>query len=314
MPSTERNVLISNPSNTNYVLPKITSVESIRDKAPMDRLKLTNTIIHNNLAGTTNNKEAITTDTSKGNPRIKYTPTRTNTSNGAAQLETISVAERIRPEIYQNISIKSENNDDTELRLDDSQIQAFLDLYETHKKTAANNSKSGQLKINVKPWSIEPYFIRNDSKKLSDVVLYGRYKCMATYCVFATNDVTKMRKHLENHVTYMKFLEKTYNISPQKDMLWTKCAYCDMTCEPNSTDLINHINQEHGTSMFQCSCCYYRTIELDNIVTHMSEFHKENAKLVLLCEAEKPNLLTEKLKMQQSRKSNMPEYPCGIGK
>lgn len=310
-PSTEPNLNDPSTSNaaSNHVVPQITSVETIEHQTFIERLNLPNTVIFNKPL-----QMNSATAASKRYPRIKYTPTRASTPNSTSELKTVSVIEAISPDIYKNITIKQENKDESALSLDDSTIESLLNLHEIHKKTAANSSKSGQSKINLKSWVSKPRFIRNDSKKMSKIVLYARYKCMSPYCVFATNDESKMLNHLQHHEIYMKFLETALKVQI-KDFSWTECAYCDRTFEKNSNDLVRHINEEHGASLFQCSYCYYRTMELDNIASHLAEFHKTSDKIVFLCENEKLDLDKEISKIMESRKSTiLPEYPCGLGK
>lgn len=307
----EPSTSVPEASATIMVVPQISSVETIKDKAIIAELKLSTANSTTAPAQQPEINDTAPEPPSKKYPRIKITPKREPNGNGAQQqVQFVPVMEKVNPVITQEFKVKQEPTADTGFVFDESMQQSFEKLY--HMDYTVPPKLSGKTKTNLKPWAKEPRFTRNVSKKLSDIFLYARYKCMASQCLFATEDEREMQTHLRHHVLFKNFIEKKFNKSV--DLHWTECSYCDYKTDTVCTDLINHINNEHATSRLQCPYCYYRTIELHNIVLHLNDFHKQNVKRVLICDAVKPLLLKEKLRMLESRRINASEYLCGLGK
>lgn len=61
------------------------------------------------------------------------------------------------------------------------------------------------------------------------------------------------------------------------------CPYCCFEARADH-QVIRHMEEEHRRSIFQCSSCFYRTIEMDNMLLHMKDYHPTNGReQVFLC-------------------------------
>lgn len=61
------------------------------------------------------------------------------------------------------------------------------------------------------------------------------------------------------------------------------CCYCDSEARYNN-ELLSHIMQEHSYSLYQCSYCFYRSIEVDNMILHYQSLHPMEKPEILICE------------------------------
>lgn len=115
------------------------------------------------------------------------------------------------------------------------------------------------------------------------------HKCMHLTCIFSTNDASKMREHIASH---LKMTESTIALKlltkEKRKMLagYSECAYCDDD-NVHST-IVNHTIKNHSNSIFQCTNCFYRTIELANLISHNERFHKDSvSRQILVCSGER---------------------------
>lgn len=126
-----------------------------------------------------------------------------------------------------------------------------------------------------KPW-IEGATTKG-ARLLDDVALFAPYKCMSTLCYFTTALPEQMTKHLIFHEK--KFYSAV--IKPEiKDYL--ECAYCTDRLE-TVIGLIEHIDATHGDSIFQCSFCFYRSVDAYSVEIHLKNYHADREKIVLIC-------------------------------
>lgn len=166
--------------------------------------------------------------------------------------------------------------------------------------------------VNLKPWTEKKSFICNKLKEMSNLILLSFFKCMSTHCRFATNDDEKMLQHLESHDMFKKMIEA--NADRNLEPSWMECAYCDYISTSSCADLLEHVKLEHGSSMLQCPYCYYRTRELDNIMTHLTKYHEKCMKNVLVCDADPFCFDDDYISMIENRRKNVFPLPCGSGK
>lgn len=116
---------------------------------------------------------------------------------------------------------------------------------------------------------------------------YALFKCMHSQCIFATDADEDMSIHMESHLTLIDVLKSRNGDSMTKTMRdqqiqFRDCCYCNFEACTNN-ELINHIADEHGQSVFQCSHCFYRSIEVDHIMFHYESCHPNEKREVLLC-------------------------------
>lgn len=187
---------------------------------------------------------------------------RANNSNQNKEQFQIPI-KRIRSE---SIDVNSEINE--------------LKPYIHHYRSASLNTDSW---IKVKPW------IEADSSTKREIrwdIQFALYKCMHTTCIFSTNDASKMEKHIDSHLEMIDIMAQANGLTRAERKMQIKCrecAYCPKTFNHGS-HLVDHITKQHGNSIFQCANCFYRTIEMDNLIAHNEHYHNENGiRRILVC-------------------------------
>lgn len=150
-----------------------------------------------------------------------------------------------------------------------------------------NSLKPWSKSLNTKPETAELKLKRPCS-------LVALFKCMALDCIFTTSDKDKMLDHLNNHENFFtQQASYSKHHSNQDDGSWLNCCYCDDI--PGSCQtLVDHIVEEHMTSIFQCPFCFYRSVDQQNAFSHIKRYHgKEDVKYVLVCGTETKCLTDE---------------------
>lgn len=151
------------------------------------------------------------------------------------------------------------------------------------------------------------------------------YKCMSERCPFITNNPNKMTDHLLDHQKMISILK--YNKGLDKKLVesdkrirscvygWRHCAYCNHQSH-DPEDLVQHIKNVHGTSIFQCSKCYYRAIDIGLFQHHFEKFHPGvNDKKIFLCN-HSPNISIDDVynELCAKRDKFVKKYTCTNGK
>jgi hypothetical protein len=97
------------------------------------------------------------------------------------------------------------------------------------------------------------------------------YKCMARLCSYTTDNVENYTKHYnehENQLGQRSASEKKKGRPPAVKMSdWQQCAYC-CVMHISLSDLLEHIQTEHGHCLYQCAYCFYRAVSKSYIVLH----------------------------------------------
>ncbi|XP_052871717.1 zinc finger protein Xfin-like [Anopheles cruzii] len=122
----------------------------------------------------------------------------------------------------------------------------------------------------LKPWTSEP--LRKTKEVCSQMLdlkcLLMLYKCMDTFCSFATNDRECMKEHIRQSALFESFVE---------DHL---CPYCNKTCFSGA--VVKHIESEHAMCNYQCKFCFFRAYDAYNIVLHHRYHHDHLATMELI--------------------------------
>jgi hypothetical protein len=92
---------------------------------------------------------------------------------------------------------------------------------------------------------------------LKQKCLVSLYKCMNPSCDFYTEYGNVFVQHLNSHSGEQKYF----------------CCYCSFFGDAEIVQ--SHILSVHGTGLFSCKNCFYRTTVLNNIKIHYSRFHPE---------------------------------------
>lgn len=129
--------------------------------------------------------------------------------------------------------------------------------------------------IVLKPWT-RPTTVSKPQNKCREMLIKTRlcalYKCMEINCAFATSCAETMLTHLQDHE----------NCSTTRSENWLECAYCERISDSCSS-LVQHIRDEHSSSLYQCPYCFYRSCVPRNVVFHLKQFHESRKTSVLVC-------------------------------
>lgn len=159
----------------------------------------------------------------------------------------------------------------------------------------------------LKPWTRcmntkNPYAEMKLKRECSLVALF---KCMAFDCIFTTSDDKSMLKHLENH----EELPMQEGSIVQDDISWLECCYCENVIDTCDT-LVKHIVNVHSTSIFQCAYCFYRSVDQNNVSSHLERYHgNEQEKYILVCDSESISL-DDDIKVLQTMATNVNKIQC----
>lgn len=134
----------------------------------------------------------------------------------------------------------------------------------------------------VKQW-IDDYWTK---PTIATITQFALFKCMHSKCIFSTDNVVDMALHMDSHLTLIDVM-KCQNGQLDKrirdeQIKFRDCSYCDLEANFNN-ELLAHLVEEHSPSIFQCAHCFYRSIEVDNIILHYESFHAAEKPEILLC-------------------------------
>lgn len=138
---------------------------------------------------------------------------------------------------------------------------------------SAQFKKISEANPKLRPWLRNELEVTQSSKveKMlkSKNCLIATYKCMERSCDFVESCEHLFGLHLVQH-------EKT------KGLGHTKCCYCVEKFE-DSKSLISHVKTVHANDVHQCSYCFYRSVDLFNVLTHIEVHHEFKKRIVIKC-------------------------------
>lgn len=73
------------------------------------------------------------------------------------------------------------------------------------------------------------------------------------------------------------------------------------------------MEEDHRRCIFQCAFCFFRTIEMDNVIVHMEKYHSDKKKVVLLCGESREFLEQDEEILQQDCENFVTKIRCGQG-
>lgn len=188
-------------------------------------------------------------------------------------------------------SIKIESIDDEQLK----SVAAYI------------NEPNDASAIVVRPWIHD-----NDRKCSIDTIRqYALYKCMFEKCLFATDSVKQWQFHMNAHLQLFGHFQSIDKTIRDRLIKFRMCSYCEFQAKSDQ-QFIWHMEDEHRRSIFQCTNCFYRSIECDNIVSHMKIHHPENFE-ILLCGEQRCFEQHDKEILKQDRDDFVEKIRCGQG-
>lgn len=121
--------------------------------------------------------------------------------------------------------------------------------------------------INLRPWLTSYYSKENAAAAmmLTQNTLAALFKCMFKRCTFYSSSKEIFEKHLKLH-------------QPNLDVMI--CSYCSFY-SASIDSFLGHIEREHKNDIFQCCFCFYRSLNPQNLYTHISHYHPNHAHTII---------------------------------
>ncbi|XP_031636434.1 uncharacterized protein LOC116349232 isoform X2 [Contarinia nasturtii] len=192
------------------------------------------------------------------------------------------------------------------LKIDAEEEQNLLNVHKNYNEIMAT------FKVSVRPWIDEDYAKK---PRINLLTQFALYKCMQERCIFATDDEDKWTAHMKMHINWIDVLTKKLGKNFTKNLRdkyigFRDCSYCG---EISKSDIyfLQHMNERHRFSAFQCSYCFYRTNELDNVVLHYERLHKDKDANVLLCSEQREMEDKDYDLLENDCTENIKKFMCG---
>lgn len=192
------------------------------------------------------------------------------------------------------------------VKLEQNEMQLLSNTADHFQATVKSNN------YKVRPWIAEDYATKS---QLHLVTQFGLYKCMHNDCLFSTDNEEKWKIHMEQHLKLMDVLKDNDRLSNKircEHIKFRECPYC-IADLPSNFAVIDHIEEEHRRSIFQCKYCFYRTIEMDNMILHHQSFHDDKKPDVLVLDANRNREYEDKDKeiLEQGCDQYVETFECG---
>lgn len=186
-------------------------------------------------------------------------------------------------------------------------------MFDIYNNRIDNTSAEIQTKV-IRPWIDYDYGRKLHTDQISQFALY---KCMHELCIFATNSIQKWFIHMGIHLQLIAYFQsKGYLNTWTRSRLikFRECGYCGYEAKADH-EVIRHMEEEHRRSIFQCALCFYRTIEMDNMVVHMRKFHATSGRTeILLCGETREFEQQDDELLEQDCETHVDKIRCGQGK
>lgn len=174
------------------------------------------------------------------------------------------------------------------------------------------NSESKKTAFKVRPWIDGDYAEKCAIHLLTQFALY---KCMFSDCVFSTDDEDVWRVHMAQHMKLIDVLDANGVLSNERRknhyIKFRDCPYCGIGLKSN-LGVTQHIEEEHRRSIFQCMHCFYRTIEMDNMVLHCEQFHACKRRELLVCDRKREFEDRDKEILDEGLHQYLQHFKCGM--
>lgn len=204
------------------------------------------------------------------------------------------------------------------LKMDPDAEEILLNVNEEYKALMKlRKSNHSPYNVGVRPWFLEDYAKKRD---INVITQFALFKCMHEWCMFATDTEKKWEIHMGEHIKLMDVL--TNNGQLDNDyraelIKFRECSYCGS--EPHTKkyaayQVCRHMDMEHRRNTIQCAYCFYRTIEMDNIVIHMETYHPNVGYDILLYDLHREFSQKDEEILRDGREQYITKIKCGLGK
>lgn len=159
----------------------------------------------------------------------------------------------------------------------------------------------------LKPWtkSIATKDAHIAKFMLRDDCLFNLYKCMATNCPFSDKSKEQMLKHLQFH--------QKLESSSVTSRLHMECAYC-MNRSTTSEELVQHVENQHTSSVFMCQHCFYRSADVFGVLFHLRKYHRQLSEVILVGNCEQRIVVKQEIPALFAQwKQNIASITCNRG-
>lgn len=189
--------------------------------------------------------------------------------------------------------------------IDDETLQNIADDFE--------NQTDHEHMQKVRPWIYGDY----GRSVIDPICQFGFYKCMHESCIYATNSMEHWFIHMKKHLQLIDYLDKRAGglgkALREKYIKFRECPYCGYEAKADH-DVIIHMEEEHRRSIFQCSLCFYRSIEMDNLVMHMQICHAASGRNeIYVCGDVREFEQQDEDILEQDIDANVTKIVCGQG-
>lgn len=142
---------------------------------------------------------------------------------------------------------------------------------------------------------------------------------MHEWCSYATDLEKSWEIHMGRHISLMDVLSKNelMNNDYRAELIkFRECSYCGS--EPHrkrhaAYQVCRHMDMEHRRNTFQCAVCFYRTIEMDNMVSHMETYHPNAEREILLYEVRREFQQKDEEILRDGCEQYISKMKCGLG-
>lgn len=220
------------------------------------------------------------------------------------------------------VSVQSVGKDVVQLPKPDDQVMQITSVMSGVSIPVSDSSSNDSIHFSeifqessevLRPW------IKSDSLKsevstremLQTEDRFSLYKCMEKLCSMMTNDRDLFLKHIRKHEQDGEDQLGLNQTSMDMDS-WLHCSYCEDIADSCSS-LVEHIDEEHASSIFQCTYCFYRSSTAYNVITHHFLHHKNKSTLINISNGASMMLKAEMSSMIQYRKENVKPITCEKG-
>lgn len=195
------------------------------------------------------------------------------------------------------------------LKMDPGAAESLLNVFKDYNEF----KELKPFELNVRPYIPEDYAKKLD---INPITQFALYKCMQDACLFACNSENVWKIHMKEHINLYDALTDhqlldDYNRS---DFLkFRECSYCGS--EPSMNHQVcRHMEMEHRRNAFQCAHCFYRTIEMDNMVLHMEEYHSDLECEILVYDLQREFLQSDIDDLNSGCLQYINKIKCDLGK
>lgn len=204
------------------------------------------------------------------------------------------------------------------MKNDPGDEEILLSVHEEYKALEKSKKLNKSLyTVNVRPWILEDYA---QKRIIITMTQYALYKCMHPWCMYATNSDKDWETHMERHIQLMDALNKRnlINNNNRSELIkFRECPYCGSEAQNrkhSSHQVCHHMEMQHSRNTLQCTFCFYRTPEIDNMIFHMRNYHPNAGREILVYDVHREFQQKDEEILRDGCDQYITKMKCGQGK